>query len=350
MTSTWSKRGLGLCCGLLLGGSALAAPMLTTDTIWDFCGETLGNGSVSCEVAPAPDSDRGPSSLRLVFRKDVAANDWLDVVRTTGTPLDWRGERTLELDVYLEQPDTFLWVKVMSSTGGVVLEQRLHQDGKALAPRRWHHVSLPLPKDETLKANVSHLSFYMPMDGSALPVGKPLTVHIGRVKAAAFRRVPWPPQRSQLRQSLRTVWSGRLDADAPWLMVGPPNNQSSQMAAIRGDAIEFVADRDGWNEFAWSDHRRLRLAPNTTYRLDFDYEVIRGLAGREKMFYSLIRCREAILKDVGWQRWFGGKGSSGHRAALFTTLDGDDYRIIFGIRDRGGIRISNIRVSEVTGN
>ena len=37
-------------------------------------------------------------------------------------------------------------------------------------------------------------------------------------------------------------------------------------------------------------------------------------------------------------------------AALFTTLDGDDYRIIFGIRDRGGIRIRNIRVSEVTGN
>ena len=351
MTSIRSKRGLCLCCGLLLGGHALAVPMLTTDTIWDFCGETLGHGSVSCEVAPAPDSDRGLSSLRLVFRKDAQANDWLDVVRTTGMPLDWRGEQTLELDVRTEQPDTFLWVKVMSSSGVVVLEKRLQQDdGKALAPNRWHHLSLPLPKDDSLKASVSHLSFYIPMDGQALPVGRPLTVHVGRVKSAEFRRVPWPPRRGQLRQSFRPVWSGRLDADAPWLMVGPPNNQSSQMAAIRDDAIEFVADRDGWNELAWSDHRRPRLAPNTTYRLDFDYEVIQGLAGRAKTFYSLIRCREAILKDVGWQYWQGGRGSSGHRAALFTTLDGDDYRIIFGIRDRGGIRIRNIRVSEVTGN
>lgn len=342
---------VGFWCALLLGSVVQAVELVTPEGIWDFTGETLPQATVTCDVMPAPQSDQGIMSLYLVFSKKAESRDWLDVTRHLDNVLDWTNEKTVSLDYYAEQPGTRLWIKLMTDDGQTLLEQPLLVRGQPPAARQWHRLTLPLPQKPQLLRRVSRLSVYMPTHDDILPVNSPRVIYLGRMQVRLPQRPSWPPRRQKLATNAwRTVWAEALEPGAPWKMVGPPDNQSSSLATFRNKAIEFVADREGWNEFAWSEPQRLVLKPKTTYRLEYAYRVTAPLAGKNSTFYSLVRCGASISADVGWQRWQGTVGTSGQRSVIFTTGDHPDYRIIFGIRSRGGIRISNIAIREYTMN
>ena len=342
-----------LLCGMaLLCGTVGAVGFLDSDSIWDFTGETTAGGSVRCEMVDAPGKP-GLKTLKLTFRKKEHKQDWLDVRYTPLPTLDWSAEDFVELPYYAENPGISLYVKIMgdnaTNPNRAVIEHPLPaRDVPPPTAGQWHMLKLPLPKDANIKKGVNTISVYCPMmEGNKLPLNEDVVFYVGLAKYKMKPRVPWPPVKKKVAKTYDVIWDSPVGDGAPWLKVKDGNNQNDHAAEFIDGAICFVSTANGWNEFTWSDHTRLKLLPVTTYRLDFDYDVTVDLTGPNCTFYSLVRCGEPISKDVGWQQWLGGAGQSGHRSIIFTTRENPDYRVIFGVRDMGGIRIRNIRIVEV---
>jgi hypothetical protein len=345
-------------CKWLLGGMALlcgtvgAVDFLDSDSIWEFTGDNPTGGSVRCEMVDAPGKP-GLKTLKLTFHKKMHKQDWLDVQYKPLPTLDWGAEEFVELPYYAEKPNIPLYIKIMgdnaTNPNKAVIEHPLPARGEQPpSAGQWHMLKLPLPQDATIKKGVNTISVYCPMmEQNLLPLNEDVVFYIGLAKYKAKPRVPWPPVKEKIANKNIVVWDNPVTDDSPWIKVKDGNNQNDHAAEFKDGAICFVSTANGWNEFAWSDHLRLTLKPATTYRLDFDYDVTVDLTGPNCTFYSLVRCGEPISKDVGWQQWLGGAGQSGHRSIIFTTRENPDYRVIFGVRDMGGIRIRNIRIVEV---
>lgn len=339
------KSCLGLACC-----ATQAVDFITSDTIWDYTGEHTASGYVRSDIVDAPQVP-GKKSLKLEFFKDKVMTDWLDVIRRIEERADWTNEDFLVFDYYACTPNVPLWVKVSSdgatNTNSVLIEHQIFIDGKPPKAGQWHHIALPLPKDPAARKSIRAVSVYIPCSGDVLPKDQKIVFYLGIVDYKVKPRVPWPPQSNTLSRRYTTVWNAPVNDKAPFIKVADGNNKNSHTADFRDGAIAFNSTVNGWNEFAWSDHRRLIMQPQTTYRLDFDYEITDSLTGPNCIFYSLVRCGEAITKDVGWQQWGGAVGTKGHRSVIFKTLDYPDYRLIFGVRDQGGILIRNIHLRKI---
>ena len=345
-------------CRWLLGGMALlcgtvsAVDFLNSDSIWEFTGENTVGGSVRCEMVDAPGKP-GLKTLKLTFRKKEHKQDWLDVQYKPLPTLDWSAEDFVELPYFAEKPNIPLYVKIMgdnaTNPNRAVIEHPLPEKGaEPPSAGQWHMLKLPLPKDTNIKKGVNTISVYCPMlEQNALPLNEDVVFYVGLAKYKMKPRVPWPPVKEKVAKKYHVIWDSPVTDGSPWLKVKDSNNQNDHAAEFKDGAICFVSTANGWNEFTWSDFTRLKLKPETLYRLDFDYDVTVDLSGPNCIFYSLIRCGEPITKDVGWQQWMGGEGQSGHRSNFFTTKENLDYRVIFGVRDMGGIRIRNIRIVEI---
>lgn len=322
---------------------------VTSDTMWDFCGEEVRGGKVSCEIAQAPEApDR--MSMKLTFRKQESYMQWLDVMYRPTPIQDWTNEEYVEFDYYTNQ-EFNLMIKITGENNPgankAVIEHLILIDGKSPAPGKWHRLKMPLPKDPKLKNTVDMISVYVNMNDPKFSENKDYVCYIGKMEFKLKPRPVWPPQGKDIAGNFTTIWEGPIDEKSPWLKVGGPDNQNKHLASFKDGAIYFESKAEGWNEFAWSDVKRLRLKNNVTYLMTFDYQVTENLSGKNAMFYSLVRCAETITRDVGWQRWHGSAGNRGKRSVIFKTTEMPDYRVIFGIRDCGGIAISNVVISEM---
>jgi hypothetical protein len=95
-----------------------------------------------------------------------------------------------------------------------------------------------------------------------------------------------------------------------------------------------------WNEFFHSEKGILR--PNSAYRISFDYKVLER-AG-DASFYSLARSANQPDTDRGWQEWTKDKGASGSVQMSVTTHWVDGFYLIIGIKNKGAIRIENLKI------
>lgn len=341
------KRLVVLC--LLSVMAARGVDFVTSQTAWEYSGEAIGCGNVLAEVAPAPGKE-GMYSLKLTFYLTAHAPDWLDVRYVPGVPLDWRQETELSLPYYAEQPGASPWLKI-TSTNAPGANSSLHEaqvllDGAPPAPGQWHLLSIALDKPASQKEQVTALSAYLPTRKDFLPIGQPAVFYLGLFPYQPPARPAWPPQRAATL-SMTPLWQGPLSDDG-WVRVKDHNNQNDHAAEFVAGAAEFVSTVDGWNEFLHSDTAKIVLKPNTTYRLQFSYDITQSLAGANARFYSLVRAANTIKADVGWQNWYDAKGSSNSRVVSFTTRENDGYHLVFGIRDRGGIRIRDVALYEMT--
>lgn len=327
--------------------TAAAADFLDANSIWDFTGETLATGSVRCYMADAPNRP-GKKTLKITFRKTEEFHNWLDVISRYAVPKDWSKEQALTLDFYSEAPEATLMVKIMGDYG-IVLEKPIHgPDGKPPKAFTWHKISIPLPKDTKLKSSVNFISVYMyGGNDKNFPPNTPITFYLGLTDYKVKPRVPWPPSKKVLTQNTDIAWDKPFTEDGTWYKVGGKDNQNDHLATIANGKVIFDSTAKGWNEFIASDSQKLVLEPNTTYRLDFDYAITKGLAGTNPFFYCLVRCPVSIREDVGWQRWKGSAGTKGHSTVIFTTKDFTDYRVIFGIHDMGAIEIGPVRIDKL---
>lgn len=342
------KRVIALC---LLSVMALrGADFVTAESAWDFIGEAISPGSVVAEIAPAPGKD-GLYSLKMTFLLKSEASDWLDVRYTPGQPLNWRDEKAISLPYYAEQAGASPWLKITAENNpganSALHEEQILLDKAPPAPGQWHQLSIPIEhRTPAQKERVTSLNAFLPTRGGLMTPGQPMVFYFGLFKYQPPARPAWPPQVQQ-KLGFQTLWQGPLD-DNSWTRVSDHNNQNDHPAQFINGAAEFVSAADGWNEFLWSNPDKIVLKPNTTYRLQFRYAITHNLAGANARFYSLVRAAETIRADVGWQNWFDAKGSENSRLISFTTQDKTGYRLVFGIRDRGGIRLSDIALYEMT--
>jgi hypothetical protein len=304
-------------------------------------------------VVPAPDQPAGTHTLEMRFRVTKhQGGQWIDASSSPAPPLDFSGSRTQRLWVRAEQETSWLMVKICDQdnpgANKAALEDPVLYQDKPLPAKRWVPIDLTLPADPKLRDGIFYLGFYVAAFNKDVPLDQDLVVYVGTFPFELPPRPPWPPKAATKTVGTKTVLSPPFRANGPWLLVKDENNQTDHPARIVDGAIVFDADADGWNEFLWTDPKRLVMRPLTTYRLQYDYEILRGAdGGASSYFYSLVRATGTIREDVGWARWSPPTGAKGTRIITFTTHDMPGYYLNFGVRNHGMIRLSNLSLKEV---
>jgi hypothetical protein len=228
------------------------------------------------------------------------------------------------------------------------LEDKLLYQGKPLPADQWVPVDLELPAQKDLRDGINYLGFYIAAFDKSVPLGQDLVFHVGRFPFELPPRPAWPPTAATKTVGTKAVVESPFGVGGPWLLVKDENNQTDHPAQFIDGAVVFDADANGWNEFLWTDPEKLVIKPLTTYRLQFDYEVLRAAEGEgSSHFYSLVRAKGTIQEDVGWARWDPPTGTTGTRIITFTTHDMPGYYLNFGVRNQGKIRLANLTLSEV---
>lgn len=341
------------CLALLAQARGEPPHLLTCERALAFGGENAPSGRCSVRIVPAPGQPPGTHSLEVRFRLDRhQTNDWIDAFYRPAPPLDLSASRTHRLWVRAAQPSDWLHIKLCDpdnpGANRSALEGPLRHHGQPLPAGEWVALDLELPAETERRDGIDYFGFYLPSANEAIPPGQDLVFHLGLFPFDLPPRPPWPPAEGSETRRTRPVFTGPFQADGPWILVRDHNNQTGRAARIEDGAILFDSDADGWNEYLWSDPAKLALKPLTTYRLEYDYEILRGAEGSpDPCFYSLVRARGTIREDVGWARWAPPTGSRGTRILTFTTRDMPDYFLNFGIRHHGSIRLSNLSVHEV---
>jgi len=336
-------------------GAANPPPDLITSSLaLEMAGEQTPSGSATVEIVPAPDAPEGLWSLRLVFRlREHRPGDWLDTSATPTPPIDLSANRVWRLWIRSEQPAAYLHIKIVDADNPPpnhsAIETTLTSNGEALPARRWLPLDIALPENPRLRDAVRWFGFYIAASDQRVPLNRDVVFYVGRFRLERPQRPPWPPKRETTgTERWTTVWSGPLEATGPWILVQGRDNQNDHPAEFVNGGVEFDSTANGWNEFLWSDPKRLVLEPGVEYRLSFEYCVLRAPAGRTEgdpgYFYSLVRARGTIKEDVGWQKWTGPTGMRGLRFCRFVPHDKPDYYLIFGVRHKGAVRIENLRL------
>ena len=338
-------------------GGRVPPNLVTSDVGLGISGETTPSGTVRAELAPAPDAPKGLWSVRLVYRlREHRRAVWLDAAYVPAPPLDLSAHTRWRLWIRAEQPADYLTLKIVDADNPPpnhsALESKITDRGKALPVHRWVPVDVVLPNAAARRDAVTWFGFYIAASNTRVPLDRDLVFYVGRFPLRIPPRAPWPPKKATKGGTLKweTVWSGPLEAKGPWVLVRGKDNQNDHPARFANGGVEFDSDALGWNEFLWSDPKRLHLTPGVRYRLRFDYHVIRAPEGRtagdDGYFYFLVRARGTIKEDVGWQKWRGFTGTRGMRYCTFIPHALPDYYLIFGVRHRGAVRIENLRIEK----
>lgn len=103
-----------------------------------------------------------------------------------------------------------------------------------------------------------------------------------------------------------------------------------------------------WFEFAHSRTNVLNLEPNKSYRISFNYKVLKNLAKDDGYFYSFLRTTNGLpTDDKGFISWKSEAGESGHKVIDVTLSDKEGYYIVFGMRWGGEISIDDVTVEQL---
>ncbi|WP_281944508.1 hypothetical protein, partial [Paenibacillus tyrfis] len=101
-----------------------------------------------------------------------------------------------------------------------------------------------------------------------------------------------------------------------------------------------------WDVYLRSDRQKLRLEPNTTYTVSFNYKALS--APNNAGYYDFfVRTDKAETEDRGWLTWNDSPGNVNSKSVTFTTGPYDDYQMYWGLRYGGSIAIDDIRVTKV---
>lgn len=340
--------------GCLLFALTLAPPeLVTSDLAFGLHGEATAHGSCTASLVPAPETDGKLYSLKVTWRiTERVNNDWLDVACNPVPPLDLSGTDSVRVWVRAAQPTNCVTIKLVDpdnpGANHSAYEGSLSANGQPLPADRWVPLDLKLPADPKLRDNLQYVGFYIACGNNAAPLNQDLVVYFGQFEYQLPPRPPWPPVPAGGRQDLTPVELDPLAPGGMWVLDTKGDRQTKAPGRYEDGAVCYDADAEGWNEFLHSDTKKLVLKPETSYRLQYDYTVLKEPSGGDSaQFYQLVRASGTIQKDVGWSRWTGPAGSGGRRLITFTTLDMPDYFLIFGIRHQGAIRIENIRLQQV---
>ena len=107
-------------------------------------------------------------------------------------------------------------------------------------------------------------------------------------------------------------------------------------AKIAGDSRDGGAE---WNEFFHSGKGLFRA--KEAYRVSFDYEI--QAMNADAQFYALFR-REGNNGSIGWKDWQGKPGATGRLTLSLVTRNVENYTLIFGVKNRGAITISHVKI------
>jgi hypothetical protein len=125
---------------------------------------------------------------------------------------------------------------------------------------------------------------------------------------------------------------------------------SSKNEVINGkySLLSRMPTNEEWFEFAHSRPSSLKLESNKSYRVSFNYKVLKDLANPEGYFYTLARTAKGDYSDdKGFTSWKASAGDFGHKVIDITTGEKEEYYIVFGMRWGGEITIDDVKVEQL---
>lgn len=99
-----------------------------------------------------------------------------------------------------------------------------------------------------------------------------------------------------------------------------------------------------WTVFMISDMDKIKLEPNTSYTVTFNYKVVDTPASGG--YFDFFVRTLAADKDVGWLTWNEPIGSKGSKKVEFVTDSYSDYFLNFGMHYGGAISIDDIKITK----
>lgn len=100
-----------------------------------------------------------------------------------------------------------------------------------------------------------------------------------------------------------------------------------------------------WYEFLYSDPNKIHLEPGATYNVTFNAMTV---SNPGSYFYFLARSAQGGNdQDVGFTQWTTPAGGTYTKSFTFTLKPYADYKLIWGIRDGGGLSIDDISIKKV---
>lgn len=102
-----------------------------------------------------------------------------------------------------------------------------------------------------------------------------------------------------------------------------------------------------WHEFLYSDSGKVKLEAGATYEVTFNAKST-AAAGQDGYYYFLARSPSGgVAQDVGVNQWLDDAGQSYTKSFTFTLKHFDDYKLIWGIHNGGGLSIDDITIKKV---
>ncbi|WP_262675526.1 hypothetical protein [Paenibacillus sp. J5C2022] len=102
-----------------------------------------------------------------------------------------------------------------------------------------------------------------------------------------------------------------------------------------------------WYEFLYSDDSEVALEAGATYEVSFKAKTTAS-PGSDGYFYFLARTGEGgVAQDVGVNSWTDASGASYEKSFTFTLKHFDDYRLIWGLHNGGGLSVDDITITKV---
>ena len=335
---------------VLSSGWAWGQALFSAEDFLDWQTERQAKGYTSAEMVPAPDRP-GRTTIRVTFHATKGkVSDWLDYNLYPIPYRDLSAANTVTVDVYPEQPDSLLTIKLVDpdvpasvSANRSAAEGRLTVDGQALKAKQWNRCVVRLRDKKEYRDSLSMIGFYVPF--SSLPAeGATHTYCLGILDPAASG-----PDESRARPKTRRL----AEADFEDGRV-PEWAKSTGVVTDRADAViagqrsllkDSMESDQPWHEFFHSRSDKLKFEEGKRYRISFDYRITAAPADRPGRFYFMMRSGSlGIRKDLCWLRWQGASGQAGFKAVTFHTTAADDYRLTIGVQERGGLAVDNVCV------
>ncbi len=102
-----------------------------------------------------------------------------------------------------------------------------------------------------------------------------------------------------------------------------------------------------WSEFLYTDRSKVQLEAGATYKVTFNAKTT-AAPGSDGYFYFLARTAEGgVGQDVGVNSWTDASGPASHKSFTFTLKHFDDYRLIWGLHNGGGMSIDDVTITKV---
>jgi len=131
-------------------------------------------------------------------------------------------------------------------------------------------------------------------------------------------------------------------------------NNNGEVTSQAGKVISGTYSAHGsapattdWYEFLYSDGSKVALEAGATYKVTFNAKTTSS-PGTDGYFYFLARTPSGgNAQDVGVNNWTDAPGAAYQKSFTFTLKHFDDYRLIWGVHNGGGLSVDDITITKV---